>query len=194
VAGRVGQIINVSGLASDCGISPITVKSWLSILESSYIIYLLQPHHKNFNKRLIKNPKLYFFDTGIFCYLLGINTKDQVGSHYALGSIFENFIITEYYKYRYNRVKKANCYFWLDKHKKEIDLIIENNILTPIEIKAGKTYNDSFLNQLNYWNSLSGNSPDNTFLVYGGNNNYSSSKAEIIGRKGIHNLFGKLDS
>lgn len=192
VAGRVGQILNVAGLASDCAISPITVRSWLSILEASYIVFQLQPHHKNFNKRLVKNPKLYFFDTGLLSYLLGINSLNQIGSHYAIGAIFENLVISEYIKHQYNMVKRTNSFFWLDKHKKEIDLLIDIDRLIPIEIKAGKTFNQSYLNQLNYWNSLSGNTPDNSYLIYGGDKSHSTLKAEVISWKEMGGLFERL--
>ena len=176
VAGRAGQIVNISGLATDCGISPLTAKAWLSILEASFIVYQLQPHHKNFNKRLIKNPKYYFYDTGLLCFLLGIDSSDQLSTHYAMGAIFENFIITEFLKGIHNCVKQPNIYFWLDKHKKEIDLLLDREKLIPIEIKAGKTFNNSYLDQIKYWNSISGNQPENAYLIYGGEQEYSTSK------------------
>lgn len=192
VAGRAGQIVNIAGLATDCGISPITAKSWLSILEASFIVYQLQPHHKNFNKRLIKNPKYYFYDTGLLCFLLGIDSSDQLSTHYALGAIFENFIITEFLKGIHNRVKQPGVYFWLDKHKKEIDLLLDRDQLTPIEIKAGKTFNTSFLDQISYWNSLSGNQAENAYLIYGGDKDYNTSKANVVSWRNLNKLIDTL--
>ena len=111
-AGRVGQLLNYTGLASDTGISPNTAKAWLSILESSYIVYRLQSFHKNFNKRLIKSPKLYFYDTGVACSLLGLRDENQVNLHYAKGALFENLIINEFIKRKFNRGERRQPYFW----------------------------------------------------------------------------------
>ena len=192
LAGRAGQILNLASLAADAGISPITARSWISVLEASYIIFLLQPHYKNFNKRLVKNPKLYFTDTGLLSYLLGIDNPDQLSVHFAIGSVFENFIITEFLKEFSNHNTRQNIYFWLDHHKKEIDLLIEQQELIPIEIKAGKTYNESFLAQLNYWNKISGNSDDNSFIIYGGDSDYKNSSIEIVSWRSLIALIKRL--
>jgi predicted AAA+ superfamily ATPase len=192
VAGRVGQVVNIASLATDAGISPITARSWLAILEASYIIFQLQPHHKNFNKRLIKNAKLYFHDTGLACSLLGISSPNQLGSHFAQGAIFENFIVSEFVKASYNRAKQTNLYFWLDKHKKEIDLLVEGDVLTPIEIKSGKTFNTSFLDQLNYWNTLAMNQPGNSFLVYGGESDFNTSTGQVKSWRSLNSILVQL--
>ena len=125
----MGQLLNLSSLANDCGITHNTAKSWISILESSFIVFLLRPHHRNFNKRLVKMPKLYFYDTGLACSLLGIENKKQVSSHHLKGGLFESFILSDLIKARYNQGLASHCYFWRDKLGREIDCIIE---------KAGK--------------------------------------------------------
>jgi predicted AAA+ superfamily ATPase len=168
-AGRVGQLLNLNSLANDCGISPNTAKSWISVLEASYIIFLLQPHHRNFNKRLVKMPKLYFIDTGLASSLLEIRSENQLSTHYLRGVLFENLIISEFIKERYNRGLRNNCYFWRDNKGIEIDCIIENgNNLTPVEIKSSNTFNQDFFKHLNWWNKLTDNSNKNSFVIYGG--------------------------
>jgi len=168
-AGRIGQLLNIDSLASDVGIASNTAKEWLSILEASYIIYTLKPHHKNFNKRLVKRPKLYFYDTGLACNLLQINSVNELDMHFAKGNLFENFILTELLKKRFNNAKTSNLYFWRDHHGKEIDCILEKaNSLVPIEIKSSKTYQKEHFKHMNYWNKLSDNSKENSYLVYAG--------------------------
>jgi predicted AAA+ superfamily ATPase len=189
-AGRSGQILNLSSLALDCGISHNTVNSWLSILETSYIIFLLKPHHKNFNKRLIKMPKLYFFDPGLACYLLGIESERQLQTHFFRGALFESMIISEFYKYRLNRGRDPNCYYWRDKSGHEVDCIIESaGELTPIEIKSGTTIKSNFFDGLSYWNKLSGQSPGKSFLVYGGDGKESRSSSTVLGWKDTNQVF-----
>lgn len=193
-AGRTGQLLNISSLSIDCGMSVNSVKSWLSILEASYIIYFLQPHHKNFTKRMVKMPKLYFYDTGLACSLLGIENYRQLHSHYSRGALFENFILNELLKFRFNQGKTANYYFWRDKLGKEIDCIVEQaDQLIPIEIKSGKTMQEEFFNGINYWNKLSGNNPKNSYLVYGGDTSMSWQKKNLVSWKEIEtNLLKKL--
>lgn len=166
-AGRIGQLLNISSLALDCGVSMPTVKSWLSILEASYIIFLLQPHHKNFNKRLVKSTNLYFYDTGIACSLLGIDNMQQLQQHYLRGPLFENFIIADIQKQFYNRAKNPSIYFWRDSHGNEVDCIVEKGTeILPIEIKASMTFDKNFLKGIMYWQELSGEKTG--MLVYGG--------------------------
>ncbi|MFH1379972.1 MAG: ATP-binding protein [bacterium] len=189
-AGHIGQIVNVSSLGNDCGITHNTAKAWLSILESSYIIFLIQPHYKNFKKRLVKMPKLYFYDTGLACSLLGIHAKEQVSTHYLKGGLFESFVFSEMIKTRFNRGIEHQYYFWRDKTGNEIDCIYEKGAtLIPVEIKSGKTINNYFFKGINFFNKLSGNSPKNSFLVYGGTNNQVRSSCTILSWKNIHELF-----
>ena len=165
---RVGQVLNLSSLAYDCGISHVTAKKWLSLLEMSFIVYLLRPHHSNFNKRLIKSPKLYFYDTGVACNLLGIARHEELGSHFAKGALFENFIVIEYLKKQYNEGNIPNCYFWRDKLGHEIDFIVERGTkLFPVEIKSGANINTDYFKNLRYFNTISDTKHHN-YLVYDG--------------------------
>jgi len=189
-AGRIGQLLNLTSISGDCGISINTAKAWISILESSYTIFLLQPHHQNFNKRVVKMPKLYFCDTGLASSLLRIEKADQLNSHYLTGPLFENMVIAEMLKYRYNNGKQSNIFFWRDSKGKEIDCLLEEaNKLIPVEIKSGRTFNMSFLSGLNYWNGISKNSPENTFVIYGGENVYPASGGKVLGWKKTDEIF-----
>ena len=144
-AGRTGQILNLASLANDCGLDAKTVSSWLSILQSSYIIYLLKPHHQNFNKRIIKSPKLYFYDTGIACALLGITDIKQIATHASKGFLFENLLISDLLKQKFNAGKADNLFYWRDKTGNEIDILVDDaGKFTAIELKAGETIADSF--------------------------------------------------
>jgi predicted AAA+ superfamily ATPase len=145
-----------------------TAKGWLSILEQSYIVFLLRPHFQNFSKRLVKMPKLYFYDTGLACSLLEIENTNMLVNHYLRGGLFENLVIMELLKNRFNEGKTSNIYFWRNNHGNEIDCIIQKaNVHTAIEIKSGKTFHPQFLKGLDYWEKLSGNKNE-MYLVYGG--------------------------
>ncbi|TDE12152.1 ATP-binding protein [Dyadobacter psychrotolerans] len=167
LAGRSGQELNLTSLAVETGVDTKTIQSWIGILESSFIIYLLRPHYKNFNKTLIKRPKIYFYDTGLVCSLLGIISKDQLLQHPLRGSLFESLVVTELVKKRTNTGKQINLYYWRDKTGHEVDVIIDNGTsLLPVEIKAGKTINSEFFKSLIYWNKLSGQKSG--LIVYAG--------------------------
>jgi Predicted ATPase (AAA+ superfamily) len=154
-SGRIGQILNLSSLANDCGISHVTARQWLSILESSYLVYLLPPHFQNFSKRLIKMPKIYFYDTGLACSLLGIESKKQLENHYLRGGLTENLVINEIMKSRFNQGKQSNLYFWRDKVGHEIDCIYDiAGRLIPIEIKSSKTLSTDHFKNLHYFQRL----------------------------------------
>lgn len=183
-AGRVGQLLNLSSLAVECGITHTTAREWISILEASFIIYLLQPHHKNFNKRIVKMPKLYFYDTGLVCSLLNIENKEQLSTYPLRGNIFEAFIISELLKQRFNKGLKSNLYFWRDKTGHEIDCIVESaGSLTPIEIKSGKTINSEMFKNIEYWKKISGKINSDSYLIYGGNNNQKRSGINVLSWK-----------
>mgnify|MGYP005819785909 CR=1 FL=1 len=180
-AGRIGQPLNYASLATDAGISPNTSKSWLSILESSYILYRLQPYHRNFNKRLVKSPKLYFYDTGVACSLLGIREQEQVNLHYMKGSLFENLILNEFIKRSFNRGENRQPYYWKDSHGKEIDCLLANGErLTAVEIKSGKTMSTSYFDTLNYWQSLAASPENQAYVVYGGEQSLQTSAGTLI--------------
>lgn len=168
-AGRVGQPLNLSSLANDTGVAPNTIKSWLSILEASYIIFRLPPYFKNFNKRLIKSPKIYFFDTGLLCNLLGISSPRQLETHHYFGNLVENFIISETYKKMANDGKRPQIWYWQDQKGNEVDLLIEKDgLVQPVEIKAAQTYNSRLFSGLKMWQSLTGAPSTHSFLVYAG--------------------------
>jgi predicted AAA+ superfamily ATPase len=168
-AGRVGQPLNLSTLATDTGVSPNTIKAWLSVLEASYLIFLLPPYFQNFNKRIIKSPKLYFFDTGLLCHLLGIGSADQLETHHYFGNIVENAIILELYKKRSNTGRRPVFSFWQDQQGNEIDLIIEEEgRVRAVEIKSSQTYNTRLTAGLKRWQNLSGAQPEDLYLVYAG--------------------------
>lgn len=180
-AARCGQIINYSSFANDCGISPNTAKEWLNILEASYIVYRLNPYYKNYSKRLVKSPKLYFYDTGVVCSLLGISSPDELVAHSLRGGIFESWIISEVKKSFYNNHRAAPLYYWRDNKGTEVDLIIEKaEKFDIVEIKSGKTINPSFFKNLNYLRSIADRDIKRSRLVYGGNKEQSRSDAEVI--------------
>lgn len=180
-AGRTGQLLNYSSLANDAGVSPNTVKSWISILDASYIVYRLQPYHRNFNKRLVKQPKLYFYDTGLACSLLRIQDERQIGTHYMKGALFENLIINEFIKYNFNRGNRQNPYFWQDNHGREVDCLLEDgDELNAIEMKSAKTIDNSFFDNLKFWYELTNASSDNGYVVYGGEKSYQTNLGTYV--------------
>jgi len=187
-AGRAGQLINLSELSNDTGIAVNTVKSWLNILEASYIIFRLYPHHKNYNKRLIKMPKIYFYDTGLLCYLLGIKDAAQIQVHFAKGAVFENLVIADLLKKYLNSGRDPQLYFWRDHRGKEIDLLIEKGVkITPVEIKSGETKSMEYFKNLIYWNRISGFQPENAIVVYGGNESRTTKAGRLISWKSLVN-------
>jgi predicted AAA+ superfamily ATPase len=188
-AGRIGQPLNNASLANDAGISPNTAKSWLSILESSYILYRLQPYHRNFNKRLIKSPKLYFYDTGVACSLLGIRMQEQVNLHYMKGSLFENLILNEFIKRSFNRGENRLPYYWQDNHGKEIDcLLVNGEKVTAVEIKSGKTMSTSYFENLKYWRSLAALPENQEFVVYGGDQSMQTGAGTVLSWKNLDRI------
>lgn len=188
-AGRIGRPLNYASLANDAGISPNTAKSWLSILESSYILYRLQPYHRNFDKRLIKSPKLYFYDTGVACSLLGIREQEQVNLHYMKGSLFENLILNEFIKRSFNRSENRQPYFWQDNHGKKIDCLLENGErVTAVEIKSGKTISTSYFENLDYWRSLAALPENQEYVVYGGDQSMQTSAGTLISWKDLDRI------
>jgi len=189
-AGRTGQLVNLSSLGNDCGISTSTAKAWLTLLEASYIVFLLQPHFRNFSKRLVKSPKMYFYDTGLACSLLGITSVEQIDSHYLRGGLFESYIISDLMKKFYNKGIEPPLYFWRDKIGREVDCIIQDGQdLTPIEIKAGKTITQSYFSGLDYWNSISGGDPENSYVIYAGDQVQKRIKSNVIGWKKLPKYF-----
>lgn len=179
LAGRTGQELNSSALSVEAGVDVKTIQSWIGILESSFIIYLLKPHHKNFNKTLVKRPKVYFYDTALVCSLLGIHTAKQLSTYPTRGAIFETMVIAELVKKRTNKGLPINLFYWRDKTGHEIDLIIDDGgSLLPIEIKSGKTINSEFFKNIDYWTNLSG--VKKSVLLYGGEQSQKRSNGTEI--------------
>lgn len=190
-AGRSGQILNLASLATDCGITHNTAKAWISVLEASYVLFLLRPHHENFSKRLIKSPKLYFYDTGLLCWLLGIQNSGQLASHPLRGSIFETFVVSELVKSRLNRGERAAFSFWRDSNGNEIDVVADVGTgMMPIEIKAGQTINWDFFAGLERWTALAGERAVSPALIYGGEENHKHRGTRIIGWRKVAETLG----
>ena len=171
-ANRTGQLLNLSNLAKDCGISQPTAKSWLSILESSYITYLLPPYYENFNKRITKSPKLYFFDTGLASFLLGIREIEDLHASSLMGSLFENLIVSEFIKRNHHLYQLREYFFWRDSNNHEIDLLYK----TPagyhlFEIKSSQTVSSKHLKTMAFFADISGKPISNKTLIYGGSEN-----------------------
>lgn len=173
-AGRAGQRLNYNNLAIETGVDNKTIKSWLGVLEASYIVFQLPPYYKNFNKRVVKSPKLYFYDTGLLCSLLRISGPELLAQHPYRGAIFENFIILEALKNRFNQGQLSNLYYWLDNSGNEIDLLIDKGLTTEaIEIKSGLTVNSGYFKNLHFWKKITEEA--NGSVIYGGTENQNRS-------------------
>lgn len=168
-AGRIGCEFNASSFANELGVSVPTIQDWLSILETSFVIYRLQPYFRNQGKRLIKSPKIYFYDTGLVCYLLGIENVSHLNTHPVRGNLFENLIVIEFLKCRYNQGKEANVYFYRDNQQKEVDIVQENaGKLSIYEIKSAKDFHKDFLKGLLYFRKIFPLDVESSMLIYDG--------------------------
>jgi predicted AAA+ superfamily ATPase len=169
-AGRTGQLLNLSSLAVDAGVSQPTAKAWINVLETSFIIFRLPPFFGNLRKRIVKMPKLFFYDSGLVCWLLGIRSAEQLISHPLRGAIFETWAISEILKHRANKGVQTGTFFYRDSHGQEIDLVIDNGVqFTLIEAKAGQTISeDTLKSSLKYGNVVGKTKPTKTIVVYGG--------------------------
>ncbi|HXF28329.1 MAG TPA: DUF4143 domain-containing protein, partial [Chlamydiales bacterium] len=183
-AARIGQLLDLTDLSKDAGITLPTVKSWLSVLEASYIIFLLQPHHANFNKRVIKMPKLYFYDTSLACNLLRLTSADDVYDHYLRGALFESMVISDFLKKRFHHGLPPNVYFWRDKLGTEVDCILEQGAhLTPIEIKSTSTIQADLFDGLTKWCALAQISPEKGTVIYAGGEDQMRKQGRILSWK-----------
>lgn len=172
-AGRSGQLLNLASLANDVGVSPPTVRSWLSILEASFIIHRLPPHFANFNKRLIKSPKIHFLDSGLLCFLLGVRNPSDLANHPLRGAVFESFVVSEFLKSFLHLGERAPLYFWRDRTGHEIDILVDlGRRLIPWEIKSAETVTKSAYSNLRWWQGLSDNPHRGGGLVHGGDRSY----------------------
>lgn len=192
-AARVGNLLNYAELARDCNISPNTAKAWISLLETSYIITLLHPYHKNFNKRIIKSPKLYFYDTGLVCELLGIQNANDLHTHPIRGHLFESFIVSQLFKYRFNQGEKPHLYFWRDIQGHEIDCVIEKsfNEIVPIEIKSNMTMQPDFFKNLKIWSEIT-QQQGQSYVVYAGKNDFLGTQGQTYAWVHIRNMLQKI--
>lgn len=192
-AGRAGQLLNMNSLANDAGISHSTARNWISILEASYIVFLLQPYHANISKRLIKSPKLYFYDVGLATYLINIENEKQISRDPLRGHLFENMVVADALKYRFNHGRKSNLYFYRDSKGNEVDLLMHKGPdIFPIEIKAGMTITKDYFKGLNHFTKLfEAHIPHGSGLVYGGNEIQQRSDVTIVPINRLPALFSK---
>ena len=180
-AGRNGQLLNLNALAGETGVSQKTARSWLSVLESSYIVHLLPPYFRNFGKRLIKTPKLYFLDQGLACWLLGIRSHEHIALHPMRGAIFESFIISEFLKSRYNRGLPPDLYFWRDNNGLEADIVFERGTkLQPVEIKSGQTITGDYIRAGQRAARFAAEEALQPWLIYGGDDSYERNGVTIM--------------
>jgi predicted AAA+ superfamily ATPase len=187
LAGRTGQLFNQSSLGNELGLDNKTINSWMSLLEASFIAFRLSPYHTNFSKRIVKTPKVYFYDTGLLAYLLGLRTVQDVDVHFAKGQLFENFIILEKMKSTWNFKTHENYYFWRDSSGNEVDLLIEYGTkLLAVEIKSSKTIHTDFFKNLKQFSKVK---PDIIpFLVYGGQEYQKRTDGTVLGFKQLNEM------
>lgn len=188
IAGRIGQVVNYDSLANDAGISRTTVEQWISVLESSFIIFKLEPYYENYTKRLIKSPKLYFYEPGLAAYLLGIKNPGQVSRDPLVGNLFENMVILEVLKTQFNKGMEKSLFYFRDSKGFEIDLIIaDGRLIIPVEIKSAATYNREFSKNLKKMCSFAHNAISPT-VVYSGDLEVVSDNIRYINFKNCGNL------
>jgi len=185
-AGRAGQLVNFSALANECDISHNTAKAWLSILESSYIVFFLQPYHQNFNKRLVKSPKLYFYDTGLLTHLLGIRTTDELEENRLKGNIFENIIVAEYQKQNHHRYLHRDYYFWQDSNAHEVDLLLKKGQgFSIFEFKATQTVSSALFKEMDRFEAIATPAKVDKTLIYGGPENEARTKYKVLSWRNV---------
>ncbi len=180
-AGRIGQLFNASSIANEVGVSVSTISEWVSVLEASYICYQLRPDYNNFSKRLVKTPKLYFYDTGLACSLLEIKSASQVATHYLRGGLFENMVINEFIKGAFNAGENPEVSFWRDSAGTEVDLLnYVGGKPDAYEIKSGATFNPEYFKNITKWAKMSGASAESCHVIYGGETTFSTSSGGVI--------------
>jgi len=180
MAARNGQVLNTLTISNECDVAHNTIKDWINLLERSYIVFKLRPYHKNFNKRIIKKPKIYFYDTGLLSYLLNIKNADHLIGHPFRGELFEALVISELIKDNLNNAKGREFYFWRDKQQREIDLIIQDGPkIKTVEIKISQTIRDNFFKHLRYFDDLTGNKTEQ-YLVYAGPHEVSVKNIKVL--------------
>lgn len=179
-AARSGQLLNLSSLGADVGISSVTAREWIGVLEASYLVMRLPPYFENFGKRLVKTPKLYFLDTGLMCWLLGIHSAAILSTHPLRGQVFETMVVVEAYKAALNKGQQAALYFWRDSAGQEVDLLTQRDgVFEGYEIKSGSTFSADWFKQLTKLEKLNPNAARST-VIYGGNESSSRSQGEVL--------------
>lgn len=192
-AGRTGQLLSLSSLANDLGVSHNTLKSWLSVLQASFIIKLIQPFSKNINKRVVKTPKLYFLDVGLACYLLGIDNLNELRTHPLRGALFESLVVSECLKYRYNAGRRSNLYFFRDRSGNEVDLMLKHgDRYAALEIKSAQTFHSDFTKGLKFLKDLLKEQISAMGIVYGGDLTQSRENIKIAGFRDLVPLLESL--
>ncbi len=192
-AGRTGQLLNLQSLGNDVGVSHTTARNWLTLLEASYVIFLLQPWYANVSKRQIKAPKLYFYDVGLASYLLGVENELHISRHPLKGNLFENLVVMETLKYRYHRGKRNNLHFWRDGKGNEVDLVIEAGPdVVPVEIKSGATIAEDFFKGLTYFSARLSQPPPASYLVYGGAEKQKRSGVTVLRAGDVAEMMGEI--
>jgi len=180
-AARTAQLLNLNALANDCGISQPTANAWMNLLEASFIVKRIAPYHRNFGKRLVKTPKLYFLDTGLCAWLLGIASERDMQSHYARGALFETWAVTEALKWRTVRGNAQPLYFWRDNIGNEVDLLLEQDAgITLVEVKSGQTFQPGWLQSLNTVQRHM-SQPTRNAVLYGGDLSAQRTDAQLVG-------------
>lgn len=179
-AGRTGQLMDYSSLAKDAGVTVGTIKGWISILEAGFIIFLLYPYYRNFGKRMIKSPKLYFTDPGLASFLLGIKSAEQVKTHYLKGALFENLVVLELLKKRFNSGIPQDIWFFRDSNHNEVDVVAENDRLEWTEIKSSRTFSPDFFTSFRFLEKSGAREKDYKTIVYGGDESFTNKEVKII--------------
>ena len=186
-AARSGQLLNLAALGADCGISAVTAREWLSVLEASYLVTRLPPYFQNFGKRLVKSPKLYFLDVGLMAWLLGIRDEASISTHAARGALFETRVRSELIKQRFNTGQPADLYFWRDSSGNEIDVVYETaDGLQAVEIKSGSTFAADWLDGVKKWQRFSADTPSRKpILIYGGTDSHEREACRLTGWRDV---------
>ena len=188
-AARSGQMLNLASLGADCGISAVTAREWLSVLEASYLVMRLPPYHRNFGKRLVKTPKLYFLDVGLMAWLLGIRDVATIETHAARGALFETYIISELMKQRFNAGRPADLFFWRDNVGHEVDVLYETpQGLQAVEIKSGSTFASDWPTAALKWRKFTGDEALPPIIVYGGKGGYHREACRVVGWRELQNF------
>lgn len=192
-AARCGQLVNLSGLASDCGVSHNTARSWLSVLQASYVLWTLPPHFRNFSKRLIKSRKLYFLDPGLAAWLLDIRTPNQLRTHAMRGALFEAWVLSELLKGAYDRGARPALYFWRDRSGLEVDFLADRGTqLIPIEAKSGSTFVSEWTLSLDHWSKIAAGAAGPGWIVYGGDTGGTRKGVEVVPWQSIAKLISAV--